>query len=95
MYYTRRVRLGPFLVILLACTGCENILGIDDLVADRGPDGGAGGSSSTGPTGGGGTSGTCADVCGTPGFADTVSDLLMDLGVPASNIRVERFGPSS
>ncbi len=35
-----------------------------------------------------------AYVCGTTGFADTASDLLMGLGVPAERIRVERFGPT-
>jgi ferredoxin-NADP reductase len=35
-----------------------------------------------------------AYVCGTTGFADTASDLLMGLGVPAADIRVERFGPT-
>ena len=31
-------------------------------------------------------------VCGSTGFADAVSTLLVDLGVPADQIRVERFG---
>ena len=35
-----------------------------------------------------------AYVCGTTGFADAASDLLMGLGVPAERIRVERFGPT-
>lgn len=38
--------------------------------------------------------GAVAYVCGTSGFADTASDLLMGLGVPAERIRVERFGPT-
>ena len=33
-------------------------------------------------------------VCGSPVFADAVTDLLIDQGVPANAIRVERFGPS-
>ncbi|WP_300008860.1 FAD-binding oxidoreductase [Pseudonocardia sp.] len=33
-------------------------------------------------------------VCGSPGFCDTVTDLLGELGVPVAAIRVERFGPS-
>jgi len=33
-------------------------------------------------------------VCGSAGFADAASDLLMASGVPARDIRVERFGPS-
>ncbi|MGI3783245.1 MAG: FAD-binding oxidoreductase [Janthinobacterium lividum] len=33
-------------------------------------------------------------VCGSAGFAESVSTLLMGLGVPAGDIRVERFGPS-
>jgi ferredoxin-NADP reductase len=35
-----------------------------------------------------------AFVCGSSGFADAASHLLVDLGVPAERIRVERFGPS-
>ncbi len=38
--------------------------------------------------------GTMAYVCGTPGFADAASKLLVDLGQPTDRIRVERFGPS-
>ena len=33
-----------------------------------------------------------AYVCGSTGFADAASSLLVDLGVPAEQIRVERFG---
>jgi ferredoxin-NADP reductase len=33
-------------------------------------------------------------VCGSPSFADAASNLLVDLGLPADRIRVERFGPS-
>ena len=33
-------------------------------------------------------------VCGSAGFAESVSGLLMDLRVPAADVRVERFGPS-
>jgi len=33
-----------------------------------------------------------AYVCGSAGFAETTSQLLVDLGVPASAVRVERFG---
>jgi ferredoxin-NADP reductase len=33
-------------------------------------------------------------VCGSAVFAESVSQLLVDLGVPAGTIRVERFGPS-
>jgi ferredoxin-NADP reductase len=35
-----------------------------------------------------------AYVCGSAGFADTATDLLMEAGVPAERIRVERFGPT-
>jgi ferredoxin-NADP reductase len=35
-----------------------------------------------------------AYVCGSSGFADSVSDLLVELGVPVGRIRVERFGPT-
>lgn len=33
-------------------------------------------------------------VCGSPGFADAVTDLLIDAGVASEKIRVERFGPT-
>jgi ferredoxin-NADP reductase len=33
-------------------------------------------------------------VCGSPAFADAATDLLMQSGLPAERIRVERFGPS-
>jgi ferredoxin-NADP reductase len=33
-------------------------------------------------------------VCGSPGFADAATDLVMGLGVPPTMIRVERFGPT-
>jgi ferredoxin-NADP reductase len=33
-------------------------------------------------------------VCGSAAFAEAASLLLMDSGVPAGRIRVERFGPS-
>jgi ferredoxin-NADP reductase len=33
-------------------------------------------------------------VCGTPGFADAATEILMNAGVLANRIRVERFGPT-
>jgi ferredoxin-NADP reductase len=33
-------------------------------------------------------------VCGSAGFADAATDLLLEAGVPTTAIRVERFGPS-
>jgi ferredoxin-NADP reductase len=36
-----------------------------------------------------------AFVCGSPGFADFASGLLLGLGQPVEKIRVERFGPTS
>ena len=35
-----------------------------------------------------------AYVCGSAGFANTASDLLVEVGVPVERIRVERFGPT-
>ena len=35
-----------------------------------------------------------AYVCGSAGFADAASHLLVDLDVPVERIRVERFGPT-
>ena len=36
-----------------------------------------------------------AYVCGSSGFADAATDLLIRSGIPAGAIRVERFGPSA
>lgn len=33
-------------------------------------------------------------VCGSSGFAESATDLLMELGVPPGSVRVERFGPT-
>jgi ferredoxin-NADP reductase len=33
-------------------------------------------------------------LCGSAGFAEAASRLLVDVGVPVERIRVERFGPS-
>jgi ferredoxin-NADP reductase len=38
--------------------------------------------------------GQTAYVCGSASFAEAASQLLMGMGVPAHDIRVERFGPS-
>jgi ferredoxin-NADP reductase len=38
--------------------------------------------------------GTRAYICGSSGFADAASDVLIGVGVPPQAIRVERFGPS-
>ena len=35
-----------------------------------------------------------AYVCGSAGFANAATDLLIEAGLPAADIRVERFGPS-
>jgi ferredoxin-NADP reductase len=43
---------------------------------------------------GSGAAATTAYVCGSAGFADAASQLLVELGVPAARVRVERFGPS-
>jgi ferredoxin-NADP reductase len=37
---------------------------------------------------------TVAYVCGSDGFANSATDLLMGSGVPSTAIRVERFGPT-
>jgi ferredoxin-NADP reductase len=39
--------------------------------------------------------GCTAYVCGSAGFANSASDLLVETGVPVERIRVERFGPTS
>lgn len=36
-----------------------------------------------------------AFVCGSTGFVEAASDLLLDAGMPAEAIRTERFGPTS
>ena len=33
-------------------------------------------------------------VCGSASFAESATNILVDLGVPAADVRVERFGPS-
>ena len=38
---------------------------------------------------------TTAYVCGSAGFADSASHLLVDIGVPVDRVRVERFGPTT
>jgi ferredoxin-NADP reductase len=38
--------------------------------------------------------GRTAYVCGSASFAESASTMLVDLGVPAADVRVERFGPS-
>ncbi len=38
--------------------------------------------------------GATAYVCGSASFANAATDLLMDVGVPEQDIRVERFGPT-
>jgi ferredoxin-NADP reductase len=38
--------------------------------------------------------GATAYVCGSSRFADGASDLVMEAGIPAERIRVERFGPT-
>jgi ferredoxin-NADP reductase len=38
--------------------------------------------------------GQTAYVCGSASFAEAASQLLVDIGVPPADIRVERFGPS-
>ena len=38
--------------------------------------------------------GARAYICGSSGFADAASDVLMQTGIPAERIRVERFGPT-
>ncbi|MGY1639931.1 FAD-binding oxidoreductase [Geodermatophilus sp. SYSU D00703] len=38
--------------------------------------------------------GRTAYVCGSPPFAEAASQLLVDMGVRAMDVRVERFGPS-
>jgi len=41
------------------------------------------------------TPGTTGYVCGSSGFADAASHLLVEIGVPVTHIRVERFGPTA
>jgi ferredoxin-NADP reductase len=38
--------------------------------------------------------GQTAYVCGSAGFAEAASQLLVGMGIPAADVRVERFGPS-
>jgi ferredoxin-NADP reductase len=61
--------------------------------ADVGPAGELGGGELAGE--GGGDGGVVAYVCGSSGFVNHASELLMGAGIPAGRIRVERFGPTS
>jgi ferredoxin-NADP reductase len=38
--------------------------------------------------------GSLTYICGSSPFADAATDLIMQLGVPAEQIRIERFGPT-
>jgi ferredoxin-NADP reductase len=38
--------------------------------------------------------GAISYICGSSPFADAATDLIMQLGVPAEQIRIERFGPT-
>jgi formylglycine-generating enzyme required for sulfatase activity len=60
--------LGALLLLSLVALGCNVVLGLDDLVADRSSGGGSPGGSGAGgdPTGAAPTGG-CAGVCGTDG----------------------------
>ena len=55
-------------------------LSAEDLIGALGPDGRP--------------SGLTSYVCGSAGFAESASQLVLGLGVPVESIRVERFGPS-
>lgn len=35
-----------------------------------------------------------AYICGSTGFADHATEIVLDLGIPASDVRIERFGPT-
>ncbi len=37
---------------------------------------------------------TTAYVCGSAGFAEAASNMILELGVPTERVRVERFGPT-
>ncbi|MBF6558211.1 MAG: hypothetical protein IVW52_19070 [Acidimicrobiales bacterium] len=37
---------------------------------------------------------TSVFVCGSSGFSDAATDSLLSVGVPAEDIRIERFGPT-
>ena len=39
--------------------------------------------------------GSTAYVCGSAGFAEAASQLLVELGMPVGDVRVERYGPTS
>jgi formylglycine-generating enzyme required for sulfatase activity len=64
--------LGATLLLSLVALGCNVVLGLDDLVADRATGGGAAGGNGAGgdATGAAGPTGGCSAVCGTAGCGD-------------------------
>jgi len=76
-------------------TGCNVILGLDGLVADREPgDAGGGGGAGTGgaaESSSGSASGPCAGVCGTPGCgACPVVDVVV-VAAPAGTFTIDKY----
>lgn len=73
---------------LAASTGCNLVLGIDGLVADRAPgEGGAGGGDATGGAGGAGV--TCGEVCGAPGCSPCPTTEIVVVATPAGTFSID------
>jgi formylglycine-generating enzyme required for sulfatase activity len=77
---------GCVLVCGLASIGCSTVLGLDDLVADRGG-GGVGAGSATGTGQGGG----CLGPCGSPGCGACPVDNVVVVTTPTGTFAIDKY----
>jgi formylglycine-generating enzyme required for sulfatase activity len=89
--------LRRFALSLLAvvAAGCNIVLGLDGLVADRDPGaaggGGAGGAGSSATSGSTGSSGSCMGVCGTPGCGACPIVETVVVTAPAGTFSIDKY----
>jgi formylglycine-generating enzyme len=77
---------GGLLIGVGGISSCAVVIGIDDLVADRTPSGGAGGNASTTTT----TGGQCSGACGTPGCAACPIDDMVEVPAAAGTFLIDK-----
>lgn len=92
--------LTPFALLGMLLCGCNLVLGVDDLVADR-DDSAAGGSGANGGTGAdqqgaggqgaGGQSGGCAGVCGTAGCGTCPGSMVVEVAATAGTFVIDQY----
>lgn len=76
--------------LFLGASGCNLVLGLNDLVADRDP--GAGGGTGGGDQGGaGGTGGGCSGVCGTPGCSACPNPNVVVIPAAAGTFAIDKY----